>query len=95
MLIYLILGSSHGGTVESDLREDRLNSDLAEIETKVKWLQQTYYIGSYIEAYVGSFPIKLYFFDSSISRETLSSSICYNSCQRNPKSATHYSNIYN
>ena len=52
MLIYLILGSSHGGTVESDLREDRLNSDLAEIETKVKWLQQTYY--SYIEAYVGS-----------------------------------------
>ena len=27
--------SSHGGTVESDLREDRLSSDLAEIETKV------------------------------------------------------------
>lgn len=28
-------GSSHGGTVESDLREDRLASELAEIETKV------------------------------------------------------------
>ena len=27
--------SSHGGTVESDLREDRLASDLADIETKV------------------------------------------------------------
>ena len=27
--------SSHGGTVESELREDRLSSDLAEIETKV------------------------------------------------------------
>ena len=32
----LLLGSSHGGTVESDLREDRLNSELAEIETKVR-----------------------------------------------------------
>ena len=27
--------SAHGGTVESDLREDRLSSDLADIETKV------------------------------------------------------------
>lgn len=30
--------SSHGGTVESDLREDRLASDLAEIETKVHYI---------------------------------------------------------
>lgn len=28
--------SAHGGTVESDLREDRLASDLADIETKVE-----------------------------------------------------------
>lgn len=34
-------GSSHGGTVESDLREDRLNSDLAEIETKLNFARDS------------------------------------------------------
>ena len=37
--------SSHGGTVESELREDRLSSDLAEIETKVYLLTLRQFFG--------------------------------------------------
>jgi len=33
--------SSHGGTVESELREDRLSSDLAEIETKLNFARDS------------------------------------------------------